>query len=288
MFTDQPVTPMRLEILVDFMRASTSTKISRKMLIAALQPEAIVGEDSNRTQAKNTIKAATDLELLREEGDVLSLTFPSKDSRLTREIVLTSIDNYVLSDTSVEPYFAPFYSYLLYLNENGTRTRNGDEWARDFERDINRGERTTNPFNDVKLTGLHRWYGYAGLGWYDTTGTFQPNPYYRLRRNLKKIFSDKAVMSGEDFMSRVATVCPELDGGSIYSKTTEHLASAELRCSLGLSHALIDLHSDQIIRLFCPADARGWDLGMADPPRDTTINSSVLDKVEFLVRKKRK
>lgn len=281
MFTDQPVTPMRLEILLDFIRASTSTKISRKMLLGALQPEAIVGEDASRTQAKNTIKAATDLGLLREENDTLSLAFASKDLRSTREIVLAHIDSAVLSDTSVEPYFAPFYSYLLYLNGNGTLARNGDDWSKDFDRDVNRGQRMSNPFNSDKITGLHRWYAYSGLGWYDTSGTFQPNPYYRLRRNLKSIFLGKTVLSGEDFMTRVATICPELDGGSIYTKTTENLTSAGQRCSLGLSHALIDLHADQIIRLSCPVDARGWDLALADPPRDTTINSSVLDRVEY-------
>lgn len=289
MFTDQPVTPMRLEVLVDFIRTSTSTKINRKMLIEVLQPDAIVAEDASRTQAKQTIKAATDLGLVDEGSETLNLTFPSKDRRKTREIVLAAIDSHILSATTVEPYFAPFYSYLLHLNEKGATGRSGDEWARDFQRDVYQDKPMNNQFNREKYTGLNRWYSYAGLGWFDPAGTFQPNPYYRLMRVLPIIFKNKFTrISGEEFMRSVATTCPELDGGDLYSETVQHLPANAGLCTLGLSHALIDLHMDGFVQLNCPADARGWDISLAQPPLGGTINSTFIDSIEYLKPENRK
>lgn len=282
MFTDQPVTPMRLEVLIDLISANARAKVSRKVVHELLQPDAVVGDDASRVQAKETIRAAIELDLIREEEAALKPNF-SKNAKSTRDIVLDAIDNHVLSGTSVEPYFGAFYSYLLHLNEDGAVDREGVEWAVSFQRDVYQGRQTSNPFNPDKYTGLKRWLAYAGLGWFDPAGTFQPNPYFRLRRALPKIFGKKArTLSGNEFMASVAETCPELDGGRIYNEATRHIPVEPNRCSLGLSLALLGLHDDGLVKLHCPADARGWDISRARPKLEGSIKSTFLVSVEIL------
>lgn len=289
MFTDGPVTPTRLEVLIGFLRATSMMTVSRDVVIKLLQPSAVIGDDGNRTGATQTILAADQLELIETSGTI-KLKFDRTDKRTTREIVLSALDKLVLSNTSVEPYFAPFYSYVLSLNENGSvSASDGDLWEKKFTADINQGVRGNNPFNETKLTGLRRWYEYAGLGWFDPAGIFQPNPYYRIKRSLAAIFGKVNKLSGDDFMIRLSESCPELDGGAIYSETMKHIkTNAENVCTLGLSHALVDLHIDGVIRLDCPIDAHGWDIGFAAPPRDKTLKANKINTVEYLRPKRQK
>lgn len=289
MFTDGPVTPTRLEVLIDFLRETSMVSVSRDVVVKLLQPSAIIGNDGNRTGAAQTILAADQLGLI-ENSATIRPTFERSDKRKTREIVLDAIDKLVLSDTSVEPYFAPFYSFVLSLNESGSISpSDGDRWETRFTAEVNQGVRGANPFNKTKLTGLRRWYEYSGLGWFDPAGVFQPNPYYRIKRSLAHIFGKTNKVSGNDFIVRLAETCPELDGGRIYSETTKHIqTNVQNVCTLGLSHALVDLHIDGVIRLDCPVDARGWDIGFASPPRDNTLKAHKINTVEYLKTKKQK
>jgi hypothetical protein len=285
MFTDEPVTPVRLETLIDVLRSTKSRKVDRRMLIEMLQPKGLPNLDPDRVQAKKTIKAATDLQLIKQddEDSYLRPTFDRRDERTTRQMVLGAIDSVVLSDTQVEPYFALFYSYVLSLNSDGVIKKGNDEWARDFERDVQGGQRSENPFNKEKLIGLHRWMNYAGLGWYDPNEVFQPNPYGRLQRNLATIFGGETKLTGEAFMQRLAFYCPELDGGAIFQqscRSRRDLTETNV-CTMGLSHALIDLHSDEIIRLYCPRDSRGWSIEPAEPPSDESLQSPRIDTIEL-------
>jgi hypothetical protein len=268
MFTDQPVTPVRVEILIDLMRGLTGRKVDRELLMQLLQPEGLPNLDpKKRDQSQQTIKAALDLRIIVEDADeILRLTTERKDRRAAREILLEALDSAVLSGVEVEPYFSLFYSYLLSLNANGCVEKSNDEWARDFERDVFNGQRGENPFNATKLTGLHRWMSYAGLGWYDTSEVFQPNPYERLHRRLDIIFANAAKLSGEEFMRRLSEFCPELDGGAIFKRAAQWYDPSTKNCTLGLSHALIDLHQDGLIRLDCPSDSSGWSIEVAEPP----------------------
>jgi hypothetical protein len=286
MFTDQPVTPTRLETLIDLLRNISNRKLDRKMLTELLQPEGLPDGLPKREQSRQTLKAAFDLRLIKEDEQerLISLTIERKDKRTTRQVVLEALDTLVLSDTQVEPYFALFFSYLLSLNAEGGVKKSGDEWARDFERDVQGGQRSENPFNNTKLTGLHRWMAYAGLGWYDPSEVLQPNPYDRLRRRLPAIFAGEKKLTGEAFMQRLAAECPELDGGGIFIQAHRRQAydPAMKICTLGLSHALIDLHHDELIRLYCPRDSRGWSIEAAEPPADEGLQSVRIDTIELL------
>jgi len=278
-----------LEVLIGFLRETSMMTVSRDMVIKLLQPNAVIGDDGSRAGAAQTILAADQLGLI-ETGGTIKLKFDRADKRTTRQIVLGALDKSVLSETSVEPYFAPFYSYVLSLNENGSvSTSDGDLWENKFTADVMQGVRGNNPFNKTKLTGLRRWYEYSGLGWFDPAGVFQPNPYYRIMRSLTYIFGKVNKMSGYDFMTHLSEVCPELDGGAIYSETTRFIqTNAQNVCTLGLSHALVDLHIDGVIRLDCPLDAHGWDIGFAAPPREKSLKANKINTVEYLRPKKQK
>jgi len=73
-------------------------------------------------------------------------------------------------------------------------------------------------------------------------------------------------------------------GGEIFLQANEYRGYRpdDKQCTLGMSHALIDLHEDAIIRLDCPVDSRGWNIGIAQPSRDDTIKSDRITNVEYL------
>ena len=285
MFTDGPVTPTRVETLLDLLRElPPNKKIDRAMLYELLQPESLPEVDpKKRDPAKDTIKAGLELKVIEETADrFIKLKFARSDSRTTTRILLDALDSEVLAGTEAEPYFAKFYSYILSLNKEGVINKSNDEWSREFERDVY-GHRPSNPFNKEKLTGLHRWMSYAGLGWYDTSDVFQPNPYERLLRCLKTIFAGKAKqLTSDEFMFRLANACPELDGGDIFKQANKQYNPETRTCTLGLSHALVDLHLEGYIKLFCPSDSRGWSIENAEPPSDELLQSGRIAFVELV------
>ncbi len=284
MFTDGPVTPIRIEVLIDLLRGIGNRKVDRTTLYELLQPEGLPEPlDPKKVQAKDTVSAALELGIIQEEEKQIKLTFSRSDPCSSRQILLEALDKMVLASTEKEPYFASFYSYLLSLGKDGAKKQSGDDWAIAFEQHVYGDQRPTNPFNATKLTGLNRWYGYVGLGWYDTNDVFQPNPYERLLRCLPALFNSETKLSSELFMEKLARCCPELDGGTIFIQVNPDYSSTNKVCSLGLSHALIELHLDGIIRLYCLHDSRGWSIEAAKPPYDGKIvQSGRIDSIEYL------
>ena len=292
MFTDGPVTPMRVETLVELLRQLSRRKFDRSKILRLLQPEALpeVKSGSKRDQAVATLKAAHELGLItEEEGGSLKLTFEKNDPRTTNMIVLEALDERVLGgSTEPEPYFALFYSYLLSLGEKGGREKSGNDWEIEFVRDVFGGQHQPNPFNPTKYIGLRRWFRYAGLGWHDGADVFQPNPFERLMRRLPLIFGGRGELRGEEFMAGLGQKCPELDGGEIFRRAARDWSPDHKTCTLGLSQALIELHLEKKIRLLCPQDSRGWSIAKAAPPRDDTLKSDKIEVIELLAGGKRR
>lgn len=263
MFTDDQTTPVRLEILIDLLRGSPRG-IPRESVYRLLQPEPLSGEKTGAARA--TIRAALDLEVATEQGDTLKLSETAKKLE-TRTAVLEAIDRRVLGNAKVEPYFALFYAYALGVDKAAQATRRDlADWVSGFNQVAFGGEEQTNAFNPTKLSGLHRWFGYAGLGWYDPAQEFQPNPYERLRRALPRIFGKSRKITSEDWMTRLGEQCPELDGGQLFLQANPRYSAESKRCSLGLSHALVELDLNGVIYLYRPADSAGWSIEDAEPP----------------------
>lgn len=265
MFTDQQATPARVEILIDLARESRN--LTAASAARLLQPEPLT-EGKEPQAAKATLKATKELGLLEEDDDSgrLSLPFKVRKAGDARATVLAALDERVLGTLDVEPYFALFYAFVLGLGKGAYVKRDRDAWAADFNRQVFPGIPQSNPFNKDKATGLDRWLGYAGLGWYDPSGNFQANPYERLHRALPAIFGKEKKTTSERFMQRLGEECPELDGGVYFLQANPTYDRAEKRCTLGLSHALIELDMDKVIRLHRPADSTSWSIKEAEPP----------------------
>lgn len=268
MFTDDAVTPIRLEILVDLLRAYPAG-LARKDVSRLLQPKSLE-PDPKLAPATATIKAGLELRLIEEVGGKLSLSDSNRKDSTARDAILGAFDEFVFCSVEVEKYFALFYAYYLGLGKlaYGMQNRSREAWAIEFNRVVFDDVPQVNRFNEPKYKGLDAWFDYVGLGWFDPAGVFQANPYGRLLRAFPKIFSKSRKLSSEDFMKKLSEACPELDGGEIFRQANRDWKITDKNCSLGLSHALIELHEDEIVRLDCPADAQGWSLKEADPPRD--------------------
>lgn len=284
MFTDQPVTPVRLEVLLDILK-KYSSGLKREVIYDLLQPTPLC-DDSKKTASLQTVSAALQLGLAEEEKSVIKLTKEYDKGKSTKENILRATDQQVLGSLDIEFHLALFYSYYLGLNKLVYQFLgySREDWANHFNKDVFGNEPQSNPFNSTKHTGLDRWLSYLGLGWYDSSEHFQANPYERLLRALPTIFEKKSKLQGDGFMLHLAQVCPELDGGDIFLKANKYrdYILEDKQCTLGLSHALVDLHEDGIVRLDCPVDSRGWNIALAQPSRDDTIKSDRITIIEYL------
>jgi hypothetical protein len=289
MFSDQPVTPRRVEIMLDVITAyGRSAPLRKEQLLELVQPETLPGfntkAESARSQGESALRAARELDLVEEQegGWVPRDTYRESRKDDTRTVVRRALDARVLADSEVEPYFALFYSYLLGLGQDADQSVDEDERASAFNRALGFGSNTPNPFNATKLRGLWRWFPYAGLGWFDSREVFQCDPYERVRRALPGIYEGDVRLDGDVFMARLARICPELDGGSIFRRANGTIEGTRRVVSLGLAQALVGLHEDGVLTLDCPRDGRGWDLSAGDPSFDgKTLQSERLDAVEI-------
>lgn len=284
MFTDDPVTPVRLEILIGLLR-EIPRGLPRQEVYRLLQP-APLDPDKRSSPAGATVKAAIELQLAEEdsEGKNLTLNPACRKEGPIRTAILKAFDERVLATAEVEKYFALFYAYYLGLGKKTYeyRSNNKEKWADEFNQVVFRNSPQENRFNGTKLTALHRWFNYVGLGWYDPNGEFQANPYERLQRALPAIFGKKPQLDVETFMTKLVETCPELDGGKLFKEANPGWSVEDRRCTLGLSHALIELHLDGIIRLSCPADSSGWDIREAEPPGGDDFGSSKIAAIKLL------
>lgn len=282
MFTDGPVTPVRLEVLLDVL-VKYQSGLKREVIYDLLQPLPLSGGSQNT--AKETLSAGLQLGLVEEKQSIIKLNKDYETKKSAKENILRATDQLVLSSLKVEFHLALFYAYYLGLSKDVYQRSNfrREDWANHFNKDIFNNKPQSNPFNATKHTGIDRWLSYLGLGWYDSSEQFQANPYERLLRTLPGIFSDKLKLKGDQFMIQLSHVCPELDGGDIFLTANKHrnYKLEDKQCTLGFSHALVDLHDDEIIRLHCPVDSRGWNIALAQPSRDDTIKADRITLIEY-------
>jgi len=284
MFTDQPVTPVRLEVLLNLLLKYTNG-LKRDVIYDLLQPTPLCN-DSKKTASLQTVSAALQLGLVVENKSAIKLAKEFNKRISVKENILKSADNNVLANLDVELHLALFYSYYLGMNKQvySYLEDSREDWAHRFNTDVFANEPQPNQFNATKYTGLDRWFSYLGLGWYDSQGHFQANPYERLLRALDNIFEKKSKLQTDEFMLRLANICSELDCGQIFLQANQYqnYNPEEKQCSLGLSQALIGLHEDGILRLDCPIDSRGWNISFATPPRDDSILSDRITQIEYI------
>jgi len=102
----------------------------------------------------------------------------------------------------------------------------------------------------------------------DSRSILVPDATKRVRAVLPEIFLDNGVLSFGLFMERLATLCPELDGGKLFDYCWQISRGAEQRgnrLSLMLSTALRTLATLHIITLINEADSENvWTLYPAE------------------------
>lgn len=286
MFTDSPATPTRVEVLLELVWAMRQRNLNREAIRKFLQPKGLPGLSPNSQQSLDTLNAARDLGLVEEDAD--GSFRPKWDVRepfVAKALLLTAMDEKVLSSTKIEPWMARFYSYAITKDNDviGPGKDAGIRWAEAFNQDVFGGVPADNPFNQTKYTGLRRWMRYVGWGWHDSENNFIPSPYERVKRKLLDIFGEKKRQTSDEFMANLAVHCPELDGGEIFREVNKGLG-LDKTCSRALAMVLRDLHDDSVVKLDCPADSRGWSLikaGVIRNPKEN-LHSDIFDHIALM------
>ena len=283
MFTDGPASPTRLEVLLEVV-ASKPKGLNRKDLYDLMQPESL---RSKTTKATDNVKAGIELGLLYEDtGSIIRLHESYEKKLSSHKNILRALDEKVLRNSEIEYYFALFFAYYLGLNKEIyiCKDWDGDKWSKQFNEVVFNDVPQKNRFNSDKYGKFSNWLNYMGLGWYDSSGLFNPDPTERILRSLPKIFGKEKKLKGDDFMVKLGETCPELDGGEMFLQANKYYDAKTKQCTLGLSQALIGMHEDGFVRLTCPVDSRGWNLGLAKPGRDDFISGDRLTLVEILIK----
>ncbi|MBY3235265.1 hypothetical protein HFO17_12030 [Rhizobium laguerreae] len=283
MFTDSEATPARVEMLVELVRKMSGRKLDMPTIRQLLQPDGLPGLTAKSDQARSIVAAARELNLIEDVEGMVRASGP-RGPITARSALIAAIDENILSDTKVEPWFALFYAFLLGRNESAAGgPEAGKMWEARFERELFGGVTQKNRFNDTKYRGLRRWFRYSGLGWHDGDDRFHPSPYERVLRQIPNIFKTDVELSIDLFMERLSERCPELDGGHLFLTANPDWIRSHRSITLGLSHALVDLHLDNRLVLHCPIDSDGWSIAAAAPPRDGThLKSDLVSSVRIV------
>jgi hypothetical protein len=280
MFTDQQAVPAKLKALLEVV-LSKPNGFSRQDLYDLMQPESL---RSNSDSTKKNIGAALELGLLLEEkGSIIRLNNSYNKKLSVCANILNACDENILKSSEIEYHLSLYYAYYLGLGAQIYQRADwkGEEWSNQFNTAVFGGIPQSNRFNNTKYTGIHRWLSFLGLGWYDSNGFFQPDPTERILRSMNSIFGKEKKILGDQFMIKLAEVCPELDGGEMFLQANKNYDANAKECTMGLSQALVGLHEDGFVRLTCPIDSRGWNIEKANPGRDDYIKSDRLELIEM-------
>lgn len=288
MFIDNPTIPAQLEVLLEVIYAMRDRKADQSALKFLIQPKGLPGISDSSEHLEQHVKAARELGLVIQDADKnFRLTDRPRSPFNAKQTILRAFDKVVLSKTDIEKWASRFYSYLIVQNVDiGPDSSAKQELlAKEFMERLPSSIGTENPMNRTKYSGLVRWYCYAGLGWIDTVGRFVPDPTPRLKRALPEIWGNKKKMDIDEFMLRLAEVCPELDGGAIFQEvTTGQHNSAKKEFTQALATALWRLHDEDELRLICPNDSMGWRLDRAG---DDIVKGEASNRVSQIERKQR-
>lgn len=265
------VTPPRLHAMVKLVSRLQSP--TRQDVIDLLQPSVLV---SDQSAAKNIYIAAVNCNIINEA--------PDKTLVLNGEAAqLESMQGFHLYMQKrvlgvIEPY-QPNYLFNLYSawyivqNERVFQFVDKDYETRFNEELFQDAESRT--FNMTKFNGWRTWGAFLGLGWPIKPGLggrseiLVPCASNRLKGVLAQLLTeDEQVIKFSLFAERIAELCPELDGGSLFTYCWEASRGSERRgnnLSLALSTGLRQLHDSGEIELIRQADATDiWQLYPAE------------------------
>lgn len=292
-FIDNPAVPTQLETVLDLLYELRQKAATSETVKAILQPKGLPDLNTNNKQTTYHLHAARELQLVTQDPDGnLRLAYSIREGKPTaKEAIVQAVDRHVLSSVNVEPWFGRLYGYVIAREE----VIPGDTNARknlctEFNNALPSSIERNNPLNSDKLSPHYlRWYAYAGMGWRDPADRFILDPTERLRRALPSVFNGDQRLEAAAFMSSLAQVCPELDGGAMFKDVcTERYNPADRVCTSALAMALRNLHDEGCIQLDCPQDSQGWSLERGGSVRNNeSLQSDRFDRVTLRLSKKR-
>jgi len=267
-------TPARLHAMVRLIsRLQSPTK---KEVFDLMQPLALV---SDQQSAVNTIfTAAKNSNIIIENPDN-TITLNCEASQLeSLESFRSNMQKRVLgiTDQNHPNYRLNLYSaWYITQNERVFQFRDKDFETR-FNEELSQGDDDeARKFNSTKFNGWRTWAAFLGLGWLIRPRLIVqgeilvPCASNRLRGVLNELLPiNGQVIRFSVFAERLSELCPELDGGALFTYCWEASRRGEQRghnLSLALSTGLRQLHDSREIELSRQADATDiWQLYPAE------------------------
>jgi len=251
------VTPQRLQALVACVHATP--RVPRDTLMGLLQPPAIT---DNQDTAKILYRYARRYQLVREEegGEhAVSLTVPPAIAldadafrRYMQGVLLgvtdESQDNFLLSQ---------FTAWYAVQDERVMGFSKANLEAK-FHEDLYPSSSQRVLAEEPGISSWRTWAEFLGWGWplkFSQTDEAKivPDATLRIRPNLPDLLPDASVeVPFGNFIARLGDMCPELDGGILYSQCWEASRDSEARgnrVSLMVSTALRVLHEEKALTL---------------------------------------
>lgn len=289
MFTDNPTIPAQLETLLDVVELMKEKVLDKDSLRSLIQPKGLPGISETSKQVFSHISAAQDLQLiLYDENQNIRPNYPVTKKISSRERIIAAFDKIALGNADTEFWAGRFYAYILIGNpdwiDSGTDSQG--RWIANFNDSLPENISKNNPMNQSKYQPLIRWYVYAGMGWIDPAEAFVPDPTIRITRALPEIFQKNNKLDHDDFMSRLALLCPELDGGNLFNEiAVSKYSISDRKCTRAVAIALRNLHDKKILKISCPSDSLGWSLSLSgDSPLSGEV-SNRFDSIELIKKK---
>lgn len=265
------VTPSRLHAMVRLIsRLKTPT---RKDVIDLLQPMVLSYDQS---APKNVYIAAVNCNIINETSDKTLILNGEASQLESMQGFQLYMQKRVLGVT--EPY-QPNYLFNLYSAWYIVQNERVFQFAdKDYETRFNEElfqDAESRTFNMTKFNGWRTWAAFLGLGWPIKPGLsgrseiLVPCTSIRLKSILTQLLSrEEQVIRFSLFAERLAELCPELDGGSLFTSCWDASRGSERRgnnLSLALSTGLRQLHDCGEIELIRQADATNiWQLYPAE------------------------
>lgn len=267
-------TPTRLHAMVRLI--SRLERPTKKEIFNLMQPAILV---SDQQSAADTIFAAAKNSGIITENSDKTITLNCEASQVeSLEGFRSKMQQCVLgiTDPNHPNYRLNLYSaWYIAQNERVFQFTDKDFETR-FNEELSSGDDDeARKINSTKYNGWKTWAAFLGLGWLikprlsGRSEMLVPCASYRLRGVLTQLFTnDEQVLRFGLFAERLANLCPELDGGSLFTYCWEASRGEERRgnnLSLALSTCLQQLHDSGKIELIRQADARHlWQLYPAE------------------------
>lgn len=218
-------TPLRLHAILKLL-ALIGEK-PRQSVLDLLQPQAL---SDTQTRAKDSIALLVALGMIEttDNGQSLRLaaSVPAKIDQIEvyraymQERVMgitnpNAPNNYVFNQFAA--WFAVQDAHISNLNKIGLTAKFSEEMYPSQGSD---SDASTRAMNDTKFNGWMNWVAF--LGWGVTHDAFRcgfvPDASGRLRGVLNETLPYGEPITMRIFMEKLATVCPELDGGTLFEE----------------------------------------------------------------------